>query len=96
MTKNYEIPSGSTGETAVHLTDLIPDVYQEKPIASYKDWSPETTKVITYCLDVEGRFPGIFAENRSAAEAHCKANYGRIVEANYVPGRAFLRVRKSA
>jgi hypothetical protein len=73
--------------------DLVPTRDQEEPIASYPDWRKEDTQVITYRLGNDA-YPGIYAENRDEALSLCKAVYGRVLEANYVPGRAFLRVFK--
>lgn len=71
----------------------VPTVDAQEPVNSYPDWTPENSRVITYAVGTN-EFKGIFASNREAAKKHCKQTYGEIVEENYVPGRAFLRVRK--
>ena len=73
--------------------DLIPSVDDENPVASYHDWTPEQTKVVTYSVGGMG-FRGILVATREEAMRHATAMFGKVVEANYVPGRAFLRVMR--
>lgn len=70
----------------------IPTVDDEEPKATYQTWSKENTEIKTYAVD-NTVYPGIRAETRDAARKHCTENFGEILEANYVPGRAFFRVR---
>lgn len=74
--------------------DLVPSIDQEVPLATYKDWRDEDTRVITYRIG-NNLYPGKFAETRDLARVDCQLNHGRILESNYVQGRAFFRVRKS-
>jgi len=73
--------------------DAIPSVDDEIPRAVYKDWTPEQTKVITYSVGGLG-YRGILVATRDEAVRHAVAMYGKVLEANYVPGRAFLRVMR--
>jgi len=74
--------------------DLVPTVDQETPVATYLDWTPEGTVIKVYA--VNSSYPGIQADSRSQAKAHCELVFGRILEANYVPGRAFFRVARKS
>ena len=73
--------------------DAIPDASQEEPIATYRDWNPYETRVVVYAVG-GSTYPGIKVGSRAQALAHCRATYGPVVGANYVHGRAFLRVRR--
>lgn len=73
--------------------DIVPGVDDPKPTATYKDWDPAGTKIVTYRVG-NNVYPGKYAETRDAAKADCELLHGRIYEANYVHGRAFFRVKK--
>lgn len=78
---------------SVIAEDVVPTVDSAEPVATYKDWRPEDTRVVVYAVG-NTYYPGIPAESRDAALAHAKLVYGRVLEENYVPGRAFFRVHK--
>ncbi len=81
-------------EAPVELAlDLIPTLDSDSPVATYQTWRPEDTKVITYSIGDAG-YKGRPAESRDQALADCKLVFGKVLEANYVPGRAFLRVMR--
>ena len=80
-------------ETVDMQVDLIPEVTQDEPVATYKDWRDNETRIVTYAIGSDF-YKGIYAETRQKAKAHCELTYGKIYEANYVPGRAFFRVAK--
>lgn len=73
--------------------DAVPTVDQEVPVASYPDWTKADTVIKTYAVG-NSIYKGIPAATREAALAHCQQNFGQVLEANYVQGRAFFRVRK--
>lgn len=73
--------------------DQVPTVDQEVPLASYQDWKRSDTEVVTYTIG-NNIYKGIYAHSREEAKAHCELTRGRILEANYVPGRAFFRVQR--
>lgn len=69
----------------------LPTVDQDIPVATYEDWTPEQTRIVNYRI-ANNYYPGEYAETRDKAYAMATVKYGRILEANYVPGRAFFRV----
>lgn len=73
--------------------DFVPHVDQPAPVATYRDWKMEDTCVVTYSIrnDV---YKGRPADSREEALADCRLVFGRVLEANYMPGRAFFRVFK--
>ncbi len=71
--------------------DLVPTVDQDSPVATYCDWRKEDTRIVTYRV-ANDVYPGIRADSREAAVRACVETFGPILEANYVPGRAFFRV----
>ncbi len=73
--------------------DLVPSLDSDSPVATYKTWRAEDTRVITYSIGDLG-YPGRPAVSRDQALADCKLVFGKVLEANYVPGRAFLRVMR--
>lgn len=73
--------------------DLIPTVDDEEPRASYKEWKPEDTKIVVYRIGNDD-YPGIYAVSRRAAVSDAIRKHGKIIEANYVRGRAFFRVQR--
>lgn len=75
--------------------DLVPSGDQDIPVATYADWDPAQTVVIT-CRIGNDVYPGRRFETRDQARTQILAERGRIFEANYVPGRAFFRVPKVA
>lgn len=74
-------------------SDHVPSVDQKVPIATYRDWKHEDTRIIT-CAIANDVYPGRRFESRSDARATIERTYGVILEANYTPGRAFFRVFK--
>lgn len=73
--------------------DAVPSLDQPAPVATYQDWAPEDTRVVMYAVG-NNYYPGKFAETRDAARIDCELVHGRILEANYIRGRAFFRVNK--
>lgn len=73
--------------------DLVPGIDQEVPVATYCDWRREETFVVT-CAISNSTFPGTRYESRDEALRATMKKHGRILEANYTPGRAFFRVMK--
>lgn len=80
--------------------DRVPDIDQEVPTATYRDWDPKDTVIKSYAV---GGSPDSvlvlhhgfrWAPSRDAARADAAKRFGRVVEANYVRGRAFFRVIK--
>ena len=76
--------------------DLVPTCDDGEPVATYRDWRPEFTRVLTYRIgnDLYPRDPRV--ESRDEAMADAVRRFGRVLEANFVPGRAFLRVPRLA
>jgi hypothetical protein len=75
---------------------VVPTINHEnaaKVPVTYQDWRKEDTKVITYAIG-NAVYKGIQVESREEAVKHCELHRGRILEANYVQGRAFFRVLK--
>jgi hypothetical protein len=75
-------------------TDHVPTLDQESPGASSSDWKREDTRVIV-CRIANDLYPGVRYESRDEAQRAVARDHGRILEANYVPGRAFYRVLKA-
>ncbi len=73
--------------------DAIPTLDQAEPSASYKDWNPQDTRIIT-CRIANDVYPGERFSSRDAALKAITERHGRVIEANYVPGRAFFRVKR--
>ncbi len=72
--------------------DVVPDINSNEPVSNYRDWDRNNTRVITYATKAGLKRIGV--RSVAAAKRPCQQNYGEILEENYVPGRAFLRVRK--
>jgi hypothetical protein len=81
------------GPTELAPPVRIPTVYSNEPTATYHDWRPADTRVIT-CRIGNDLYPGERFESRDEALEAVKLRYGRVLEANYVPGRAFFRVQR--
>lgn len=77
----------------VMQVDVVPTVDAEAPVATYPDWKREDTIIVTYAIG-NTYYKGKFAETREAALADAQLVHGRVLEANYVQGRAFFRVQK--
>lgn len=84
-----EVVDGLT-ETA---HNFIPTLEQTTPVASYPDWDPADTRIVV-CRIANDVYNGDRYESRDEAIAATTLKYGRILEANYTPGRAFFRVKK--
>lgn len=81
------------GPSVVAAPDQVPTADQEVPVASYRDWRQEDTFVVQ-CAIANDVYPGTRYDSRDKAQAAVSAKHGRILEANYTPGRAFFRVFK--
>lgn len=77
----------------VMAQDVVPTVDEAEPVATYPDWRKEDTVVLTYRIGND-IYPGKFAETREEAKADATLIHGRVLEENYVQGRAFFRVLK--
>jgi hypothetical protein len=73
--------------------DFIPTLDQDAPVASYTDWRKEDTRIVT-CRIANDVYPGERFDTREEAHRAITRRHGKILEANYTPGRAFFRVRK--
>lgn len=80
-------------EPAEVAHDFIPTLDADKPVATYRDWDPANTKIIQ-CRIANDEYPGDRYETRDLAISETTKKHGKILEANFVPGRAFLRVRR--
>lgn len=94
------MPPASTDEPEIDdlpeaelAPDIVPRLDDEAPEGSYRDWDPAKTRIVQYRVGND-YYPGEYAPTRDAALASAKQKYGRILEANYVRGRAFFRVSK--
>lgn len=74
--------------------DHVPTMDQETPVASHPDWTRENTRVISCRIANDLYTKDERFETRAEAYAAITKRHGKIVEANYVPGRAFFRVRR--
>jgi hypothetical protein len=91
---------GLTEDEAVEVAEqyeeyrTVPTVDDEAPAASYPDWRPEETRVVTYTT-APHKFPkDRRAVTRAQATAECELVFGRVLEATYMPERFFFRVRR--
>jgi hypothetical protein len=66
---------------------------QEVPVATHRDWDPAKTRIVT-CRIANDLYRDERFETRGEAVAAITRRHGRILEANYVPGRAFFRVKR--
>ncbi len=73
--------------------DHVPQMDQEVPVASHRDWLKSQTRVVT-CRIANDLYKDERFETRDEAIAAITKRHGRILEANYVPGRAFFRVKR--
>ncbi len=74
--------------------DRVPTVDAPVPVATYRDWDPAETRVIC-CRIANDLYPKDERfESRSEALATMQLRHGAVLEVNYVPGRAFFRVRR--
>jgi hypothetical protein len=62
----------------------------------YKDWSPETTKVVSGPIGPSKQYPGQRFMSRAAALGYWQRRAGRIIEDLSIPGRYIYRVRRDA
>jgi hypothetical protein len=76
--------------------DVVPTMDQEHPVATHCDWLRSETRVITCRIANDLYMKDERFETRPEAYAAITKRHGKIVEANYVPGRAFFRVRRSS
>lgn len=75
----------------VMAEDAVPMVDDSAPVATYPDWLAEDTLILTYRIG-NNYYQGKQADSREAAKLDAIATYGRVLEENYVLGRAFFRV----
>jgi hypothetical protein len=74
----------------------VPTIDDEEPVVmEYPDWCEEDTEVVT-CRIANDNYKGRRFETYGEARRTVLAERGRILEQNYVPGRAFFRVLKRA
>lgn len=73
--------------------DRVPTADAVVPLATYPDWRPEETRIVR-CRIANDVYPGDRYESRPEARDAVTAKHGPILEANYVPGQAFFRVRR--
>lgn len=73
----------------------IPTSDQTVPLATYQDWDPAETRIVL-CRIGNDIYPGDRYESRDDAIAGTTQKHGRVLEANYTPGRAFFRVHRKA
>ena len=78
------------------VTDYVPTMDQAEPVATHKDWVASQTRVISCRIANDLYMKDERFESRPEAYAAITKRYGRILEANYVPGRAFFRVKRGA
>ena len=88
------VQGGGDDEIPEITPDLVPTCDQEAPVATYRDWRAEDTRVITVSLRRGSWTDPEPPRTREQARAEVEAKYGRILEANYLPGRAFFRVKR--
>ena len=74
--------------------DFVPTADQSIPLATYPDWVPGETRIIQ-CRIGNDLYSGDRYESRDEARAATELKYGKVLEANYTPGRAFFRVRRT-
>ncbi len=85
-------PAPTVVDEAVDYVPTIDDHPDNPPQASYKHWRDEDTRVVTYAIN--STYRGITVATTANARAHCRANYGEILDEQAVPDRLFLRVRR--
>ena len=85
-------PARTVVDEALDHVPTIDDHPDEPPPASYKHWRDEDTRVVTYAIN--STYRGIPVATAANARAHCRANYGEILDEQSVPDRLFLRVRR--
>lgn len=69
---------------------------ERPPEVDYRDWSPETSKVVSGPAGPAAQFPGRRFRNKREAKAHWLARAGRILEDLSMGQRYMFRVRKDA
>lgn len=76
----------------------LPTIDHEEPPprVDYRDWSPETTKVVSGPLGPVKQYPGRRFMSWRAARAYWLERAGRIIEDLSVHGRYIYRVRRDA
>ena len=72
--------------------DAVPSLDQDVPVSSYRDWRKEDTRVISCRIGNDLYLKDERFESRGEALHAIRARYGRVLEEQYVPGRAFFRV----
>lgn len=78
------------------VQDRVPSLDQAdegEPAATYPDYNKRNTRVVC-CRIANDAYPGERFESRDDAHSAITKRFGKILEANYVPGRAFFRVLK--
>lgn len=74
--------------------DLVPTLDDLAPVATYPDWTRDKTRVISCRIASNLYLKDEWFPTRDIARNTIAARHGRILEAYYVPGRAFFRVFK--
>lgn len=76
----------------------IPTVDDEEPpeVVDYRDWSPETTRVVSGPLGPVTKFPGQRFRSRVEARRYWTERAGRIIEDLSIRGRWIFRIKRDA
>lgn len=92
-----ETPEDETDATRAPLSPL-PSIDDEEPPrgVDYRDWSPETTKVVSGPIGPLKQYPGQRFRSRHEARRFWIQKAGRIIEDLSIAGRWIFRVRKDA
>lgn len=87
-----KLPNGAV----IVEVDSVPTIDDDEPVASYREWRPEDTKVVTYCYGSTGALykHGTQVKDKAEAVRLVTEKYGKVLEANHTPGRSFFRVFK--
>ena len=72
--------------------DFVPTLDAAEPVATYQTWRREDTRVISCRIGNDLYLKDERFETREEALRTITKRHGKVVEANYVPGRAFFRV----
>jgi hypothetical protein len=75
--------------------DVVPSMDAQQPVATYRVWRKEDTKVVSCRIANDLYLRDERFESREEAHRAISVRYGRILEQNFVPGRAFFRVMRS-
>ena len=95
------VPSEEVVDTLVEVDGPTVITHREQPTvdsdvprsSDYPDWKMEDTFVVTATI-ANDFYKGRRFESREDALAYYTGKYGKVLGAQYVPGRAFFRVLK--